>query len=245
MKLQSHLQYENSLDLQFLSDAEFRIKSKNHRVFQSKKLELGDFVPCDEYGNVLEEKCIFNTTDEDYIFNSDAFDKYQQAKEKVLFEGFEVCNRTSKINCVVHKEDHITLSLLKEKTIEYLVNRNLTLTPNAIKQFNLEIMQNNFKIKIFQNDELNAFGAYASKSIKNGLGIVLFNLEANLETTLEHKDISFKEMFVETIMHEVGHALEEFYDLNFSEERIDKIIDSYREKYRKEIKKPCTKTQKN
>ena len=95
-------------------------------------------------------------------------------------------------------------------------------------------MKNNFKIQVIQNDELDAFGAYASTSIKKGLGIVLFNLEANLETSLEHKDISFKEMFVETIMHEVGHALEEFYYLNFSEERIDKIIDSYREKYSSE-----------
>jgi hypothetical protein len=95
-------------------------------------------------------------------------------------------------------------------------------------------MENNFKIQVIQNDELDAFGAYASTSIKKGLGIVLFNLEANLETSLEHRDISFKEMFVETIMHEAGHALEEFYDLNFSEERIDKIIDSYREKYSSE-----------
>lgn len=94
----------------------------------------------------------------------------------------------------------------------------------------------NFKIQVIQNDELDAFGAYASKSIKNGLGIVLFNLEANLETSLEHKDISFKEMFVETIMHEVGHALEEFYDLEFNEDRIERITESYREKYNKQIK---------
>jgi hypothetical protein len=60
--------------------------------------------------------------------------EFEQAKEKVLFEGFEVCNRTTKIDCVVYNEDHITLKLLKDKTIEYLINRNLTLTPNAIKQ---------------------------------------------------------------------------------------------------------------
>lgn len=95
---------------------------------------------------------------------------------------------------------------------------------------------NNFKIQVIQNDELDAFGAYASKSIKKGLGIVLFNLEANLETTLEYKDISFKEMFVETLMHEVGHALEEFYDLEFDEERIERITESYREKHNKYLK---------
>jgi len=60
--------------------------------------------------------------------------EFEQAKEKVLFEGFEVCNRTTKIDCVVYNEDHITLKLLKDKTIEYLINRNITLTPNAIKR---------------------------------------------------------------------------------------------------------------
>jgi predicted Zn-dependent protease with MMP-like domain len=60
---------------------------------------------------------------------------------------------------------------------------------------------------------------------------VLFNLEASLAASIENKDISFKEIFVETIMHEVGHALEEFYNLGFDEERIDRITESYRAKY--------------
>jgi len=107
---------------------------------------------------------------------------------------------------------------------------------NIIEQAK-EIEKNNktkFKIKVFKNDEIDAFGAYASPSIKkNDFGIVLFNVEANLITSLE-EDITFKEMFIETIMHEVGHALEEFYDLEFNEERIDNIIDSYRNKYIKQ-----------
>lgn len=57
--------------------------------FLKQHLELWMFVPCDEKGNVLEEKSIFNTTDEDYIFDSEAFDNYKKAKERVLFEGFE------------------------------------------------------------------------------------------------------------------------------------------------------------
>jgi tRNA 2-selenouridine synthase SelU len=96
-------------------------------------------------------------------------------------------------------------------------------------------MENNFKIQVVKNDDIDAFGAYASPSIKkNDFGIILFNLEANLITSLEHKDVSFKEMFVETIMHEVGHALEEFYDLEFDEERIERITESYRTKYSSE-----------
>lgn len=96
-------------------------------------------------------------------------------------------------------------------------------------------MENNFKIQVVKNDEIDGFGAYASPSIKkNDFGIVLFNLEANLITSLEHKDVSFKEMFIETIMHEVGHALEEFYNLEFDEDRIERIIESYRAKFSSE-----------
>lgn len=98
----------------------------------------------------------------------------------------------------------------------------------------INLVENNFKIQVLKNDEIDAFGAYASPSIKkNDFGIVLFNLEANLITSIEEKDISFKEMFVETIMHEIGHALEEFYDLEFDEDRIERITESYREKYSK------------
>lgn len=40
-------------------------------------------------------------------------------------------------------------------------------------------MENNFKIQVVKNDDIDAFGAYASPSIKkNDFGIVLFNLEA-------------------------------------------------------------------
>jgi hypothetical protein len=40
-------------------------------------------------------------------------------------------------------------------------------------------------------------------------------------------------MFIETIMHEIGHALEEFYNLEFDEDRIDRITETYRDKYSK------------
>ena len=94
--------------------------------------------------------------------------------------------------------------------------------------------ENSFKIVVLKNDEIDAFGAYASKSVKEGKAIVLLNVEANLSTSIEHK-IPLKEMFVETLMHEVGHALEEWFDLEFDEDRIDRITESYRAKYSNEM----------
>jgi hypothetical protein len=46
------------------------------------------FVPCDEDGNVLEEPLAYNFKSVELFTNYNI--KYQKAKEKVLFEGFEV-----------------------------------------------------------------------------------------------------------------------------------------------------------
>jgi hypothetical protein len=87
-----------------------------------------------------------------------------------------------------------------------------------------------FKITAYKNDDLDGFAAYKAGSIKDeGGGIAILNIEANLVAGIEN-DIPLKEMLVETLMHEVGHALEEWYDLEFSEDRIEKIIESYRNK---------------
>jgi hypothetical protein len=136
MKLISMTDFVLEQNENFKSDrfyqGQFKDNVVNYANFLKQPLKLEMFVPCDEDGNVLEEPDQdFELTFWDY---STKMSKYEQAKEKVLFEGFEVCNRTTKIDCVVYNEDHITLKLLKDKTIEYLINRNLTLTPTAIKR---------------------------------------------------------------------------------------------------------------
>ena len=86
--LTSIAEHSEYLSASTYSDSE---KWKLHRLrikFGNQTLKIWMFVPCDEDGNVLEEKSIFNTTDEDYIFESKKFDIYQQAKEKVIFKDF-------------------------------------------------------------------------------------------------------------------------------------------------------------
>lgn len=130
-------EYETSIN-----PTKFEEKAFNYANFLNQPLTLGMFVPCDEEGNVLEE--YIKTTHENHLDKysicrhiSKTEIKYQQAKDKVLFEGFEICNRTSNIDCVVCKDDHISLKLLKGKTVEDLIYLNLKLTPNAIKQLKL------------------------------------------------------------------------------------------------------------
>lgn len=111
--------------------------------FLSQPLTLGMFVPCDLDGNVLEEpKCM-------YIYNTQRFEcsseemyqcrKYNEAKERVLFEGFEYDPVSSMELFMTEKliNEHIIdlmFRIINERTIEGAIKYDLTLTQQAIKQ---------------------------------------------------------------------------------------------------------------
>ena len=109
----------------------------NYAKLLKKPLKLEMFVPCDEYGKVLEEP-------EDYElrlpnmmteYNDEVY-RYKQAKSKVLFEGF-------KINGNYIYYGHFMVCLISEielYTVESLLNHfipeteEVQLTESAIKQ---------------------------------------------------------------------------------------------------------------
>lgn len=135
MKLQSHSDYEESIDLPTVSDSEFRIKSRKHRQFLKQSLELGMFVSCDEHGNVLEND---NLTEYDREMYFEEEMKYQQAKEKCLFEGFELKGETD--FSWIFKHNGLFPVMIQKRDIEYLnllFKREIELTPTAIKQLGL------------------------------------------------------------------------------------------------------------
>lgn len=91
-------QIENYLDITNKQKLELIIKSKN---FLKQPLQLGFFVPCNFDGNVLEEPnhLDYKIKNEygELIFMSELFKnrysndygKYQEAKERCIFNGFE------------------------------------------------------------------------------------------------------------------------------------------------------------
>ena len=91
--------------------------------FLKQPITLGMFVPCDEDGDVVY--------DIDYCFKNKVNycrDTYEEAKERVLFEGFdftEVGLYSSPINWI---------SSSKYENIEDLIKHDLILTPSAIKK---------------------------------------------------------------------------------------------------------------
>ena len=114
----------------------------NFDEFLEQPLKVEMFVPCDEEGNVLEEPKI----EEEYVdeHTTQIFAQYQydldKAKEKVLFEGIEF-RTNGGVNFLTIKEDTFAFFdfnvKFKNLTIEYLIQYNLQLTENAVKQIRL------------------------------------------------------------------------------------------------------------
>lgn len=116
----------------------FKSKVYAYANFLKQPLTLGMFVPCDEYGNVLEEPI-------DTICGVERYsEKYQQAKERVLFEFFEVIH-IDKVRITIQYEfQQLDYNRIRERfeyynTIEDLTgcHLDLTLTPSALKQIGL------------------------------------------------------------------------------------------------------------
>ena len=119
----------------------------NFDNFLEQQLKLEMFVPCDEEGDILEEptnyeKRLLNMMTE---YNDEIY-RYEQAKEKVLFEGFKIYDyklnvffylgRKKTLSYDKKRKDFITIGFLPE-TVEDLIHIQPILTESAIKQIGL------------------------------------------------------------------------------------------------------------
>lgn len=120
-------------------------KVEAYAKFLKRPLELGMFIPTDKEGNVLEYKDINHCQD------IKEWAKYQEAKDRVLFKGFEVLDFKETFSsgligvgfmiadnnpfCVFWKSKYLDWYLSKGiYTIEDLVTYKLELTESAVKQ---------------------------------------------------------------------------------------------------------------
>lgn len=114
-------------------------KIVNYAELLKEPLKKGMFVPCDEDDNVLNEpfECSCAGYVEDCIGCEFTDIKYQKAKEKILFKGFQFSFCVENITCISNKENdtnilffndgRILLDSKEIKTIEDLIPYNLTL----------------------------------------------------------------------------------------------------------------------
>jgi hypothetical protein len=121
----------------FKEDSDTAIfKATSYAIFLKQPLKLEMFVPCDDEGNALEEPKGTNLESSFFEMQIDynLENKYQQAKEKVLFEEFQYCEKS---NTVRNQVFIFSKQMIKEFTIEDLVKYDLTLTQSAIKKLGL------------------------------------------------------------------------------------------------------------
>ncbi len=104
--------------------------SERYACFLKRLLKLWMFVPCDEDGNVLEDcDCISDNG------CCSKRNKYQQAKERGLFEGFEMYkgNPYNEYKARAVIKDYFD----ENWNIERIIHWELELTPTAQKQVGL------------------------------------------------------------------------------------------------------------
>lgn len=84
-------------------------------------------------------------------------------------------------------------------------------------------------IRIFRDDNLQGFAAYHAQD-ESETKTILMNVYATFAASVEN-DIDAKEFIIQNLMHEFGHALEEYYQKEFDEDFIEKAVQSYFDKY--------------
>lgn len=92
------------------------------------------------------------------------------------------------------------------------------------------------EFKIIRNDDIPAFGGWKAGSLQAGEPVILLNVLATfhpspVDTHGEPVEMDAEErryLMIETLMHEFGHALQEYFGLEFSEDRIEEIVEGYR-----------------
>ena len=124
-------------------------KIRNYANFLKQPLELGMFVPCDEDGNVVEkpEENDLNGSFLKMQINYNKEVKWEFAKERCLFEGFELIIKPNGNRYIQKNETIIFYNTENDNgvwrvnrkfiSIEDLVKYNLKLTPTAQKQLGL------------------------------------------------------------------------------------------------------------
>jgi len=114
-------------------------KFVNYAKFLKQPLKLWMFVPCELVGNKFANWQPIEEIDCDLDIKIDEVKKYQQAKERCLFKGFEFVNKLEKALVLKYKKD--TYWIPRQDTIEGLmfnfIPDDVELTETAIKQLGL------------------------------------------------------------------------------------------------------------
>jgi len=95
-----------------------------------------------------------------------------------------------------------------------------------------EVETKELNITIQKADDIEAFGAFVAGSVNDEKPTILLNMNAIISTVVSEGDVDAKEILISTLVHEFGHALEEFFNKEFDEGFIEKVTESYEQSHR-------------
>ena len=91
------------------------------------------------------------------------------------------------------------------------------------------------RIKVYQQDWMPGFAAFSDDgSVAKGKAHIALNIGA-LMAAVQCKDIEAKDVpyaIAEDVMHEVMHSLEAWAGVEFSEARVEALLEKYRKTYK-------------
>lgn len=118
----------------------FKTKISNYGDFIKQPLALGMFVPCDLDGNVLEEREIWHTTNQDSETQS-LLIEFEEAKNRVLFKNIEYVEAKKEGDYSFVRIAYLSPinypKFWNGLTVEHLIKYNLTLTESKAKELGL------------------------------------------------------------------------------------------------------------
>lgn len=91
------------------------------------------------------------------------------------------------------------------------------------------------QLEIQKADGMEGFAAYQVSPATAKKKVILLNVYATFYAVAETKgDINAKELIIENLMHEFGHILQQYFDIEMTEKMVEKFIASYAKKYHKD-----------
>jgi hypothetical protein len=81
------------------------------------------------------------------------------------------------------------------------------------------------KVCITPDNEIPAFAGYLSGSVREPEIKVVVNIEAMVNAVADKEnEITFEQIFVTSVVHELLHAVQEIYHREFDEEEVERVL---------------------
>jgi len=78
---------------------------------------------------------------------------------------------------------------------------------------------------ITPNNDIPAFAGYLSGSILEPEAKIVVNFEAMVNAAVDpENEITFEELFTTSVVHEMLHAVQDFYGKAFDEKEVEKVL---------------------